>query len=213
MRRHVAWLAALVALLLILTGCDAGIVTRSSSRVSETPGVQPSPPSDEQLAAQKAAAGIPDCPDSDWYIPSTAGGLPDEELSCLGGGQSVRLAGLRGRPMMINVWAQWCGPCRQEAPYLAKFAQETDPSQLLILGVNFDDPRPDLALEFAQVTSWKFPQLQDADATLRESLQISGPPQTFFVTADGIITYRNVAPFKSTRQIRDIVKERLGVQL
>ena len=46
---------------------------------------------------------------------------------CLGGGREVRLAGLRGKPMMINVWAQWCGPCREEAPYLAEVAAATSP--------------------------------------------------------------------------------------
>jgi cytochrome c biogenesis protein CcmG, thiol:disulfide interchange protein DsbE len=205
------WLAVIAALVLIFTGCDSGIVIRSSG--DESPFVEQSPPSAEQLAAQKAAAGIPDCPRSDWYIPSQNGGLPDNELSCLGGGQSVRLAGLRGRPMMINVWAQWCEPCRKEAPYLAEFAEETDSSKLAILGIDFDDPRPELAIEFAQLSSWKYPQMQDVDAVLRESLQISGPPQTFLVNADGIITYRHAAPFKSTKQIRQIVSEHLGAQL
>jgi cytochrome c biogenesis protein CcmG/thiol:disulfide interchange protein DsbE len=212
MRRHGAWLAALAALVMLFTACTGGIVTRSGSEASQAPTAPPPPPSAEQLAALKAAAGIPDCPDSNWYVPSLAGGLPDDELSCLGGGQSVRLAGLRGQPMMINVWAQWCGPCRKEAPYIAEFAGETDQSKLLILGIDFDDPRPELAIEFAQVSNLKYPHLEDADATLRESLQISGPPQTFFVNAEGIITYRHAAPFKSTREIRELVKERLGVE-
>jgi cytochrome c biogenesis protein CcmG, thiol:disulfide interchange protein DsbE len=204
-----AWLVASAAFLMIFTGCAVG----TSRDSSEVPTLQPSPATAEELAAQKAAAGIPDCPDSDWYISSMAGGLPDQELTCLGGGRSVRLAGLRGTPMIINVWAQWCGPCRQEAPHLAEFAAKTDPSKLMVLGIDFDDPRPELAIEFAQLSEWKYPQLQDSDAALRESLQIAGPPQTFFVTADGTIAYRHAAPFTSTKQIRELAKDHLGIEL
>jgi cytochrome c biogenesis protein CcmG, thiol:disulfide interchange protein DsbE len=202
-----AWLAVSATFLMILTGCVG-----TSPESSDVPTLQTSPPSTEELAAQKAAAGIPDCPVSDWSVESMTGGLPDEELSCLGGGRSVRLAGLRGKPMIINVWAQWCGPCRQEAPYLAEFAAETDPSKMMILGIDFDDPRPELAIEFAELSDWKYPQLQDGDAILRESLQIAGPPQTFFVTAGGTIAYRHAAPFTSTRQIRELASEHLGVE-
>jgi cytochrome c biogenesis protein CcmG, thiol:disulfide interchange protein DsbE len=209
--KHKVLLALAAALVLLLTGCVG--IGSGSSESSQSPTTQPSPPTAEQLAAMKAAAGIPDCPRSDWYVPSLTGGLPDEELACLGGGQSVRLAGLRDQPMIINVWAQWCGPCREEAPYLAEIAAETDPSKLLILGIDFDDPRPELAIEFASLSSWKYPQLQDSDAVLRESLQVSGPPQTFFVSAGGHITYRHAAPFTSTKQIRELVKEHLGVEL
>jgi thiol-disulfide isomerase/thioredoxin len=172
--------------------------------------IAPTPESTVGLAAMKKAAGIADCPKSDPDVSAVPSGLPDVVLPCLGSGREVRLAGLRGKPMMINVWAQWCGPCREEAPYLADVAR-TNTSELMILGIDHADPQPALAIEFAQLSSWKYPQLADPDVVLRAELQISGPPQTLFVRPDGTIAYRHAGPFKSTDQIRDLARQHLGV--
>jgi thiol-disulfide isomerase/thioredoxin len=114
--------------------------------------------------------------------------------------------------MLINVWAQWCPPCREEAPFISEVAI-TNRSELLIVGVDFKDPRPDWAIEFAQLSSWTFPQLVDPEGTLSGPLQIVGPPQTFLIRADGTIAYRHLGPFESASQIRDQVKHHLGVDL
>jgi thiol-disulfide isomerase/thioredoxin len=165
-----------------------------------------------ELAAQKQAAGIEDCPRSDPDAPAVAPGLPDLVLDCLGGGREVRLAGLRGKPMMINVWAQWCGPCQDEAPFISEVAA-SNKSAMIILGIDYDDPRPDRAIEFARVLGWRFPQLVDQDRALSGPLQITGPPQTFFVRPDGTIAYRHTGPFASAEQLRTQVKQHLGVTL
>jgi cytochrome c biogenesis protein CcmG/thiol:disulfide interchange protein DsbE len=208
--------ASLVALLLALFvgGCAGeGIVTRSpapaGTEVSQTEPV--STPSID-LAAQKKAAGIADCPTSDPSVPALDQGLPDITLPCLGGGRSVRLAGLRGQPMIISVWAQWCPPCRQEAPYLSEVAARR-PAGIMMLGIDFVDPRPDLAIEFARLSGWKYPQLQDLDKTLSSSLQVSAPPQTIFVDAAGKVVYRHAGPLSSAAELRNLAKQHLGVQL
>jgi len=200
----------LVALLVLLTGCtQAPAVTRSDqpSAVTTSP-VQV--PDSSDLAAAKAAAGIDDCPGSDPGVDAVPGGLPAAVLPCLGGGRPVRLAGLRGRPMLVNVWAQWCGPCRDEAPFLAEVAA-SDRSDLLVLGIDHADPDPARAIEFARAASWTYPQLQDRDGVLRSDLQVVALPQTFFVRADGTIAYRNLRPFTSAGQIRDLSRQHLGV--
>ncbi len=168
------------------------------------------PSSTEDLAALKQAAKIEDCPVSDPDVAAVPTGLPDVTLQCLGGGRDVRLAGLRGRPMMINVWAQWCAPCRQEAPFLADVAT-VNRSDLMILGIDFQDPDPARAITFAQVASWRYPQLEDTDLAIRAPLQVTGLPQTFFVRADGTIAHRQFLPFTSADQIRTLAREHLGV--
>jgi thiol-disulfide isomerase/thioredoxin len=204
-RRRIAALAGV----LLLVACGVG------------PADDPGPLPDDQvpsssasldLAAQKKAAGIEDCPASDDAVPVVSSGLPSVVLGCLGGGREVRLAGLRGQPMMINIWAQWCGPCREEAPYLSEVAAANE-SELMILGIDYNDPRPELAIEFAQLSDWAYPQLVDQDTALRVPLQIIGPPQTFFVRADGTIAYRHTGPFTSAEQIRSQVRQYLGVDL
>ena len=186
------------------------MLARSTAPVESPIEVSPNAVPRADLATLKKAAGIADCPKSDPTVAAVPSGLPDVELPCLGGGREVRLAGLRGEPMMINVWAQWCSPCREEAPYIAEVAKRNK-SDLMIVGIDHDDPQPELAIEFAQLSSWKYPQLSDPDVVLRAALQISGPPQTFFVRPDGTIAYRHAGPFDSAEEIRDLARKHLGV--
>jgi thiol-disulfide isomerase/thioredoxin len=84
------------------------------------------------------------------------GGLPEVTLECLTGGPAVRLSDLRGKPLLINVWAQWCGPCRLEAPFLAKLAAEAVVGgKLAMLGIDIADPRPELVMRSRPSTSWR----------------------------------------------------------
>jgi cytochrome c biogenesis protein CcmG/thiol:disulfide interchange protein DsbE len=209
MRASLAAAAAVLAM--VVAGCSGSpVLARSTTPVESPSVVEPAQQSTATLAAMKKAAGIADCPTSDSKVTPVPSGLPDVVLPCLGGGRQVRLAGLRGKPMMINVWAQWCGPCREEAPYLAAVAKENK-SDLMIVGIDHDDPRPELAIEFAQLSTWKYPQMADPDVVLRSELQISGPPQTFFVRPDGTIAYRHAGPFNSAEELRDLAHKHLGV--
>jgi cytochrome c biogenesis protein CcmG, thiol:disulfide interchange protein DsbE len=203
------WLAITVAVLVIVLGSCARSAAPTPPAES-APEALPTPEVTADLAAMKKAAGIADCPASDPKVVPIPSGLPDVVLPCLGGGREVRLAGLRGKPMMINVWAQWCGPCREEAPYLAEVAK-ANKSDLEIVGIDHNDPRPELAIEFAQLVGWKYPQLADPAVVLRAELQITGPPQTFFVRSDGTIAYRHAGPFRSAEQIRALARKHLGV--
>lgn len=164
------------------------------------------------LAARKRAAGIADCPASDPQIAAVEDGLPDLALECLGGGTRTRLAGLRGRPMLVNVWAQWCEPCRQEAPFLSEIATVST-GDLMVLGIDFNDPRPELAIEFADLASWRYPQLVDPDKAISAPLQLANIPQTLLVDADGRVVYRHAGPFTSADAIRQVVQQRLGVTI
>lgn len=195
-------LAAALALALALAGCAS----------ASTPSESPAPlPVDPALVAQREAAGIADCPATPLDADPAPGGLPDLVLACLGSGRQVNLAALRGKPMVINFWAQWCGPCRLEAPYLAEYSRHAGDS-VLMLGIDYADPEPSLALEFAALAGWTYPHVRDPLKQTAAPVRFTGIPVTVFADADGRILYRHVGAFSSTEQIAGFVETYLGVQ-
>ena len=163
------------------------------------------------VVAARKAAGIVDCP-SVQNVPARPDGLPDLVLDCLGGDSTVRLSSLRGKPMVINLWAQWCAPCREESPYFRQFAAASK-GKVLLLGVNYDDPRPELAVEFASLVGWKYPQLADPERQLSRVMPISGIPFTLFVSADGKIVHRVPGVLHSSDELAQLTRVKLGVKL
>lgn len=176
-------------------------------------GCLPTPPaatSGPELISARRAAGIADCPASDARVPALAQGLPEVIVTCLGGGAEVRLAGLRGRPMIVNVWAQWCPPCRAESPRLRALADRLG-DRVMFLGIDYNDPDPDLAIEFAHVAGWRWAQLTDPDKSLAGPLQLAGIPVTLLVAADGRIARRIVGGVPSVEEMVEMVRTDLGV--
>lgn len=140
------------------------------------------------LRAQKAAAKVEPC-----VQPTTerhdlgAAGLPDVTLRCLGGGESVDLARLRG-PLVITFWASWCGPCKRELPIFQRFATKYA-GRVAVLGIDTNDVRPDAALDLIAQTGVRFPLLADPATKVAEGgLRVIYLPTLAFIDADGRLT-------------------------
>ncbi|MDN5724431.1 MAG: TlpA family protein disulfide reductase [Propionibacteriales bacterium] len=209
---RVGRLLACLLVLGMLAACQeqSPVTRRSSTEPTAAPSAPSFPTDDPDLTRQKKAAGMPDCTAGAPDVPAIADGLPDVTLPCLGGGTPVRLAGLRGTPMVINVWAQWCGPCRTEAPYLAEVSAElTD--RVAFLGVDFADPQAERAIAFAGDAGWKYPQVADDARVVQAPLGMVGPPMTVLVDAEGRIVYKHPGVITSSDQLRSMINERLGV--
>ena len=132
-------------------------------------------------------------------------------LPCLGHGPDIRLADLRG-PLLVNVWAQWCPPCRAEAPYLAAL-QKKAAGKVQLIGIDYDDPQAKLAVQFATEQELTYPHLVDTDKALHQPFKIAGPPVTAFVDKDGAVVYLHHGPFSSQQQLDQLVQDKLGVKL
>ncbi|MEU8000838.1 TlpA disulfide reductase family protein [Catellatospora sp. NPDC049111] len=115
--------------------------------------------------------------------------LPELALECMAGGEPVRLSALRG-PLVINLWASWCTPCRQELPAFQRLA---DSGRVPVLGVVTEDSR-DAAAWLADELKVSLPSVYDRSGALKAAAGEMALPLTLFVTADGrAIVYRDVA--------------------
>jgi cytochrome c biogenesis protein CcmG/thiol:disulfide interchange protein DsbE len=109
-------------------------------------------------------------------------------------GETLSSADLAGRPYLVNFWASWCIPaCVDEHPVLAA-AHERYGDDLAIVGVLYQDD-PDDAREFlSRYGDAGYPHLVDPDGGLAIDFGVTGPPETFFVDADGLVRYRQFGP-------------------
>jgi thiol-disulfide isomerase/thioredoxin len=165
-----------------------------------------------QLTALRDRAGIDECPESDAGATPVDDGLPPLALPCLGGGRDVDLARLRGRPLVVNFWATYCIPCREEMPLLQRLHERAG-DQLRLVGVDYADPHPAAALELADAAGVTFPLIADPEARLQSPLRIIGLPVTVLVHADGRIAHTHIGPVTSYDQLVDLVREHLGVSV
>jgi cytochrome c biogenesis protein CcmG/thiol:disulfide interchange protein DsbE len=120
--------------------------------------------------------------------PRPAPALPTEVLS----GHRVDLESLRGKPALINFWASWCGPCKQEAPELRRFSQQISHRASLV-GVDWND-RPDNARAFIAQSDWRYPVLRDSSGEVGNSYGLNGLPTTFVLDSSGRIVQKLQGP-------------------
>lgn len=112
---------------------------------------------------------------------------PDFTLDTLDGNQ-VTLSELRGRIVVINFWATWCLPCREETPALEKAYKQYKDSDAVILGVNLTNQ--DLVRDvesFVQEFGLTYPILLDREGSVGYLYQVNGLPTTFFLNREGVI--------------------------
>ena len=101
-------------------------------------------------------------------------------------GDTLDLASLRGRPVLLNVWASWCGPCRKEIPAIAAWAKAHP--EVTVVGVDYQDD-VDAARAFAREHGATWPSIVD-DGPIGEALQVPGLPATYLIDADGRLVDR-----------------------
>ena len=121
--------------------------------------------------------------------------IPDVTIRSLDG-ELLSLRTLMGTPMVVNFWASWCVPCRQEAPVLAAAARQTA-GKVLFFGIDIQDSDAAARTYEAEVKS-PYPVGPAIRGSYRD-FGVTAPPETFFVDRHGIVQSRIIGPVDSHR--------------
>lgn len=125
-------------------------------------------------------------------------------------GKPVGLTTFRGKPLMINFFASWCDPCREEMPLINELAARAGKEGYGVLGIAVEDTRAAI-MQYAQEAKLVFPIALDLNSTVKRAYRIFGPPATFFIDGQGTIRHVVIGPITAERAREGLKKA--GVSL
>lgn len=110
-------------------------------------------------------------------------------------GDSASLAALRGRAVLLNVWATWCHPCREEIPVLQALHERHAGDGLEVVGVSIDVSSERAAVgEFVQEFAMTYPVWLDPEGRVTNAFPAVGVPATFLIDREGTVRWRKIGP-------------------
>ena len=156
---------------------------------------------DRQIGENKAVLA----PDFTLPVLSAGGNVGPE-------GSQLALSSLRGRPVIVNMWASWCDPCKDEAPILESLWKRYAAKGVVVLGVNTQDITSD-AKAFIKRYGLTFPSVRDGSDRTKRKFETEGLPETFVIDPDGrmrFLPYRGGINQASGREIAAHLDKVLG---
>ena len=108
-------------------------------------------------------------------------------------GNTLTLSGLRGQPVVVNFWASWCPPCREEAADVERVWRDYQDRGVVFVGVNVSDARQD-ALDYIEEFDITYSNGPDSGKEAYDAYGVTGFPETFFVNSQGIVVRKFVGP-------------------
>lgn len=135
---------------------------------------------------------------------------PDFTLEKLSGG-NLKLSDLRGKAVLLNFWATWCGPCKIETPWLVEMQNQYGHEGLQVVGVAMDDSGKDEISKFAKDMGVNYPVLLGKEAVGDEYGGVPALPESFFIGRDGKIVDRIIG-LKGKAEIEDAIKKALKTE-
>jgi thiol-disulfide isomerase/thioredoxin len=128
--------------------------------------------------------------------------VPVATLQTLPEGGEGSLADYRGKWVLLNVWASWCGPCKAESPALDRF-EKNNRDRITVLGIDTKDLSED-AMKFLHEFKIEYPQLRDASGDYTDAkLKTTGVPESFLVDPEGNLVAHFPGPFEDEAAIED----------
>lgn len=129
----------------------------------------------------------------------------DFELQTLDG-KTVKLSDYRGKPVLLNFWATWCGPCRFEMPFLQQINDSYAAKGLVMLAVDIDES-PDTVKKFMADFNLSLTVPMDTGKKISKAYSITGIPTTFLIDKNGIIRQKIVGAFPDKATIENELKK------
>lgn len=146
-----------------------------------------------KIAVGTAAIGVAILVFALWVRGRSAAMAPDFAVPNLAG-QAVRLSAYRGQVVLVNVWATWCPPCRDEMPSMEKLHQRLKDKGFVLLAVSQDEGGVATVKPFVEQMKVTFPVLIDTEGEVGRKFGIWGFPESFLVDRDGRIVDRVIGP-------------------
>ncbi len=177
-RRLIGLIVGAVAAALVIVLLVVGLVNRSASTAI-----------DDALEA----GARPPAPDLTLPVLVSGPGLPPV-------GEDASLADLKGKVVLLNLWASWCGPCRDEAPVLEEIWTTYRAKGVTVLGIDIQDLSSD-ARAFIKEYGLTYPSLRDGSDDSKNALEATGVPETYLIDRKGRIALHLAGPVSSTAQL------------
>ena len=118
---------------------------------------------------------------------------PEFALPTLAAGDSIMLSQLRGHVVVVNFWASWCIPCRDEHPVLLQASREYGPRGVKFVGIAYND-KPEDSQRWLDELGSAYPSLVDNGARTAIDYGVSGVPETFIMDKQGVVAFKKFGP-------------------
>ena len=119
--------------------------------------------------------------------------IPDTELAMLDGEGTGSIGDYRGKWVLVNVWASWCDPCREESPALQRFYEEHRDQNFTVLGIDSRDVSSE-GLAFVEEFGLTYPQLHDSEGDVPDDYGMTGFPESFLIDPEGNVAVARSGP-------------------
>lgn len=180
----------------VLVALAAGALGVVASLLSTGPGPLWRTEAGQRLLGTMAAATAPD-PPAGVTVAGRGDPVPTLVLHDLAGQPAAFPGDLGGRPLLVNVWASWCGPCIEEMPELQRFASSQGGSGTQVVGIALDDT--EAVRDFLQQVPVDYRILVDAPGPADAGVRLGNPagvlPYSVLVSADGRLLKQRIGPF------------------
>ena len=180
----------------VLVALAAGTLGALASLATTGPGPLLRTELGQRLLGGALSASAPP-PPAGVTVAERGGRIAPLSVQRLGGGQIALPGDFAGRPLLVNVWASWCGPCIEEMPELQRFAASQGPGGVQVLGIALDDEAN--VRDFLRKVPVSYPIALDAPGPADAGVRLGNPkgvlPYSILVSADGTLLKQRIGPF------------------